>query len=177
MNVHHIHKWNLCWKFCLESTSLWVFVYDAMSLRGKHSSHCSCFCVSKNWLWTLDWLKQSGPKLFISVLFSISYRYRDITMSILRQLCLTQLTATVPVIALNIFQTIVTSITSIRWWKWFMETGQIIMLTGQLQLHGGPCYYQICTRKHPAPFPILNMHIHTLTGQCFVCGHPLYMSM
>ena len=47
----------------------------------------------------------------------------------------------------------------VRWWKWFMETGQIITVIGQI--NGCPCYYQSYTSKHPAPF--LPKHTHTFT--------------
>ena len=43
------------------------------------------------------------------------------------------------VITLEIFQTGVTSITSIRWQMWFTETGQIITVTGQI--HGRLYYF------------------------------------
>ena len=52
------------------------------------------------------------------------------------------------VTALDIFQT---SLTSLRWRRWCMETCHIITVTGQI--HGHPYYYQSCTSKHPVPFP------------------------
>ena len=56
----------------------------------------------------------------------------------------------------------------VRWWKWFMETGQIITVIGQI--NGCPCYYQSYTSKHPAPFLSQNTHIHmhSLTSCCAV---------
>ena len=45
-------------------------------------------------------------------------------------------------IALDIFQT---GATSVSWQQWFMETGQIITVTGQMHCH--PYYYQSCTTK------------------------------
>ena len=47
----------------------------------------------------------------------------------------------------------------VRWWKWFMETGQIITVIGQI--NGCPCYYQSYTSKHPAPFLSQNTHTHS----------------
>ena len=68
-----------------------------------------------------------------------------------------------PVIALDIFQT---GLTSIRWLKWFMETSQIIAVTGQrcMAVH-------TTTRTMPLniqfPSPP-NTHTHTLTVLWFL---------
>ena len=148
-------------------------------MRGKHSSHSSCFCVSKNWLWSLDCLNQSGPKLIISVLFSISYTLQTCIKIWLWvwQLCLTQLI--LPVIVLNIFQTIVTSITSIRWWKWFMETGQTInvSVTGQIRCMAVLGLDTTCTTstravlEHPAPFLVYETHDIHIWIYTHMCAH------
>ena len=85
------------------------------------------------------------------------------------------------VIALDIF---LTCVTSVRWWKWFTEPGQIITVTGQI--HGHPYHYRSCPSKHQLPslpkthartHTHRNKHthththaIHTLSLCCGFCG-------
>ena len=48
------------------------------------------------------------------------------------------------------------SVSSVRWKKWLMETGRTITVTGQI--HCPPC---CSTSKHHAPFPIWHTNPHT----------------
>ena len=59
-------------------------------------------------------------------------------------------------IMLDVLQT---SVTSKRWWKWWMETSQIITVTGQI--HCCPDLVQT-----PALFPTQNTHAHSLLSHC-----------
>ena len=56
------------------------------------------------------------------------------------------------VIMLDIFET---DVTSVRWWKWFTETRQTILVTGQI--HG--CLY---STTHTHPYMHTYMHTNTL---------------
>ena len=52
-------------------------------------------------------------------------------------------------------------VTSVRCWKWFMETGQIITLTSQI--HSCPFYYWSCTTNANSLPHLEHTHTHTHT--------------
>ena len=63
-----------------------------------------------------------------------------------------------------------TGVTSVRCWKWLMETCQIITVTGRP--HGHQYHYQSCTSKQPVPFLVKkNTHTHTYTHHTFKQAH------
>ena len=74
-------------------------------------------------------------------------------------------TRTLPVIMIDSFQT---SVTDVRYWKWFTETSQIINVSVTGQTHSCPYHYYILiiiqyyssTRKHPK-----------LSLPCLACTH------
>ena len=66
---------------------------------------------------------------------------------------------TFPVLELDIFQT---GVTSIGWWRWFMETGQIITVSVTGQIHDW-LYYSRAALENTKLLSLSRTHVHAHT--------------